>query len=111
MYSLRWVGATNQDPDILEYVFHSASFAPKRANRSYYSNPQVDSLIEEGRKTIDQKKRAQVYAQVQQIVARDLPSLNLWYLDNMMVHSSRMRNVHISPAGNYDFLRTAEIAR
>jgi len=111
VYSLRWVGATNQDPDIFEYVFHSASFAPKRANRSYYSNPQVDALIEEGRKTIDQKKRAQIYAEVQQIVAREVPSLNLWYLDNMMVHSSRIHNVHVSPAGNYDFLRTAEVAQ
>ena len=111
LYSLRWVGATNQDPDIFEYVFHSASFAPKRANRSYYSNPKVDALIEEGRKTVDQKRRAEIYRQVQEILARDLPSINLWYLDNVMVHSTRVRNLHISPAGNYDFLATAEIVR
>ncbi len=48
LYSLRWVGGSNQDPDIFENVFDSASFAPKRANRGYYSNPEVDRLIAEG---------------------------------------------------------------
>ncbi len=33
LYSLRWVGYSNQDPDIFEDAFHSASFPPKRANR------------------------------------------------------------------------------
>src|SRR5438105_3872487 len=35
LYSLRWLG-DNEDPGIFEHVFHSASFAPKRANRGYY---------------------------------------------------------------------------
>ena len=48
LYSLRWIGG-NQDPDIFEYVFDSASFPPKRANRSFYSNPRVDELIAQGR--------------------------------------------------------------
>ena len=29
LYSLRWVGGSNQDPDIFENVFDSASFAPR----------------------------------------------------------------------------------
>src|SRR5271165_2225677 len=41
IYSMRWIGG-NQDPDIFEYVFDSASFPPKRANRTFYSNPRVD---------------------------------------------------------------------
>ncbi len=57
LYSLRWVGGSNQDPDVFENVFDSASFAPKRANRGYYSNPEVDKLIAEGRRSVDEKKR------------------------------------------------------
>src|SRR5262249_44276645 len=34
LYSLRWIGG-NEDPDIFEYVFHSAKFSPHGANRSY----------------------------------------------------------------------------
>lgn len=110
MYSMRWIGG-NQDPDIFEYVFDSESFPPKRANRTYYSNPRVDSLIRDGRTTLDQRKRKAIYDEVQQIVAEELPYINLWYLDNVLVHTNRVRGIELNPAGNYDFLRTAEVQR
>ncbi|HZD33071.1 MAG TPA: ABC transporter substrate-binding protein [Candidatus Angelobacter sp.] len=110
MYSMRWIGG-NQDPDIFEYVFDTASFAPKRANRTFYSNPRVDALIREGRTTLDQPQRKIIYAELQQIVARELPYINLWYLDNVLVHTKRIRGIEVSPSGNYDFLRTAELVQ
>lgn len=109
IYSLRWIGG-NEDPDIFENVFDSASFAPKRANRSFYSNPRVDQLILDGRSSVDQEQRRKAYFEIQEIVARDLPYINLWYLDNVLVHSKRLRHVEMSPSGNYDFLTTAELA-
>jgi len=108
MYSLRWIGG-NEDPDIFEYAFDSASFPPRRANRSYYSNPRVDALIAQGRAELDQSKRKHIYAEVQRILATDLPYVNLWYLDNVVVRSKRVRNVTISPSGDYEFLTTAEL--
>lgn len=110
LYSLRWVGG-NEDPDIFYYAFHSSSFPPKHANRSYYTNPEMDRLIEAGRSTVDQAKRKQIYAQVQQILARDLPYINLWYFDNVVVHSARVRNLHVNPAGNYEFLTSVQLAQ
>jgi peptide/nickel transport system substrate-binding protein len=110
LYSLRWVGG-NEDPDIFYYAFHSSSFPPKHANRSYYVNPEMDRLIEAGRSTVDQEKRKQIYAQIQQILARDLPYINLWYFDNVVVHSARVRNLHVNPAGNYDFLTSVHLAQ
>ncbi len=110
LHSLRWVGG-NLDPDIFEYVFSTKSFAPKRANRTFYSNPKVDELIEESRATLDQSQRKLLFDQIQQIVAEDLPYINLWYLDNVIVHTKRVRGIGLNPAGNYDFLRTAELAR
>jgi peptide/nickel transport system substrate-binding protein len=109
-YSLRWVGYSNQDPDIFEDVFHSASFPPKRDNRGFYSNPVVDHLIDDGRRTTDQQKRKQLYGEVQRILADDLPYIDLWYFDSVVVHSHRVRNLHVGPAGNYDFLTTVELA-
>ncbi|MGO9515898.1 MAG: ABC transporter substrate-binding protein [Candidatus Korobacteraceae bacterium] len=107
-HSLRWVGG-NLDPDIFEHIFGSNSFAPKRANRTFYSNPQVDALILEGRSTLDQQKRKAIYDQIQQLLAEDLPYINLWYLDNVLVHTNRVRGIELGPSGNYDFLRTAEL--
>jgi peptide/nickel transport system substrate-binding protein len=110
LYSLRWVGG-NEDPDIFYYAFHSSSFPPKHANRSYYVNPEMDRLIEAGRSTVDQEKRKQIYAQIQQILARDLPYIDLWYFDNVIVHSARVRNLQVNAAGNYDFLTTVHLAQ
>jgi peptide/nickel transport system substrate-binding protein len=110
IYTLRWIGG-NEDPDIFEHAFHSASFAPKRANRGYYVNPRLDALIDEGRKVVDQEKRRRIYAEVQKILADDLPYINLWFLHNVLVHSPRVSNVALTHSGNYDFLRTVELAR
>lgn len=109
IYTLRWVGGANQDPEIFEYILDTKSFAPRRANRSYYSNPQVDVWIEQARVELDQAKRKEIYSKIQQQALHDLPSLNLWSLDNVLVHTARVKNLHSDPAGNYDFLREAEI--
>jgi peptide/nickel transport system substrate-binding protein len=111
IHSLRWVGGSNLDPDIFEHVFDSGSFAPKRANRTFYSNLRVDELIREARGVVDQQKRKLIYDEVQRIIANDLPYINLWYLDNVLVHTKRVQGIELSPSGNYDFLRSAELAR
>jgi peptide/nickel transport system substrate-binding protein len=108
VYSLRWIGG-NEDPDIFEYAFDSARIIPNGANRQYYSNPRVDALIEKARTEVDQNARKQDYAQIQQVLAEDLPYINLWYFDNVMVYSKRVRGLELNPSGNYDFLRTAEL--
>jgi peptide/nickel transport system substrate-binding protein len=110
MYGLRWIGG-NEDPDIFEYAFDSAKFPPNGANRGYYSNPKVDALIDKARREIDPNVRKPLYADVQRILADDLPYINLWYLDNVVVHTRRVRDLKLNPAGNYDFLRTAELVQ
>lgn len=109
MYGLRWIGG-NEDPDIFEYAFHSAKFPPNGANRGYYSNAEVNSLIDQARRAVDPSVRKPLYAELQLILAEELPYIDLWYLDNVLVHNKRVRNVQLNPAGNYDFLRTAELA-
>ena len=108
LYSLRWIGG-NEDPDIFEYSFHSSRFPPKGANRGFYSNSRVDRLIDEARRETDQSVRKRLYAEVQETLAQDVPYINLWYFDNVLVHTRRVRNVTLNPSGNYDFLKTAEI--
>jgi peptide/nickel transport system substrate-binding protein len=109
MYSLRWIGG-NEDPDIFEYAFHSSKFPPHGANRSFYSNPHLDALIDRARSELDQNTRKQLYAEIQTILAQDLPYINLWYVDNVVVHSKRVRNLQLNASGNYDFLKTAGLS-
>jgi len=106
---LRWVGS-NEDPDIFEYAFHSDKFPPHGANRSFYVNPRLDAHINQGRSETDLGRRKDIYDEVQTILATDLPYIDLWFLDNVLVHTKRVRNIHLNPSGNYDFLKTAEIS-
>jgi ABC-type transport system substrate-binding protein len=51
------------------------------------------------------------YVEAQQILARDLPAVNLWYKDTVVVHNCRLTQVTPTPSGSYTFLETAELAR
>ena len=108
LYSLRWIGG-NEDPDIFEYVFHSSKFPPNGANRGYFADPRIDALIDQARQELDQNTRKQLYAEIQRTLADELPYINLWYFDNVLVHSKRVKNLTLNPSGNYDFLKTAEL--
>jgi peptide/nickel transport system substrate-binding protein len=103
LYSLRWV-AGNDDPDIFEFCFHSASIPPKGANRGRYRNAEVDRLIEEARVSSNQDERRAKYLQIQEIVHRDLPYIHLWYVDDVAVFHRRLGELRLE-MGNYDFLR------
>jgi peptide/nickel transport system substrate-binding protein len=105
----RWIGG-NEQPDIFHYAYSQASFPPRGSNRGFYANPALDALLDDAAATSDQARQREDYVKVQQILARDLPSINLWYLDTVVVHNKRLQNVHMSPSGNFEFLRDATLA-
>jgi peptide/nickel transport system substrate-binding protein len=108
MYSLRWIGG-NEQPDIFSYAFSTARFSPKGANRSHYSNPRLDTLLDDAAESADTAHRRSDYAEAQQILARELPAINLWYRDTVVVHNRRLTHVTPAPSGSYIFLETAEL--
>ncbi len=83
IYSMEWVGIN--DPDILYYIFHSKSTPPKGANRGYYSNKEMDELLELGRRTLDIEKRKIIYHRIQKILSHDLPYISLWHATNIII--------------------------
>jgi peptide/nickel transport system substrate-binding protein len=108
MYSLRWIGG-NEQPDIFSYVFSTASFSPKGANRSHYSNPRLDDVLADAAESADTARRRADYVEAQQILARDLPAINLWYRDTVVVHNRRLTHVAATPSGSYTFLESAVV--
>ena len=70
--------STSGDPALgISRAYHSASIkkGTNFNNASGYSNPQVDELFDKGRDAPDQASRAKHYFQVQEILARDQPTL------------------------------------
>jgi peptide/nickel transport system substrate-binding protein len=60
------------DPDPFQ-LFHSSQIPPRGQNLVYYSNPDADRLIDEGRRELSISKRADIYKQLQLILAEDQP--------------------------------------
>jgi len=83
LYSLAWVGVA--DPDIYHNLFHSMSIPPQGNNRGRYRNPEVDRLLEEGRRSLDPQERKRIYGKVQKILAHELPYIPLWWSKNVVV--------------------------
>jgi len=106
LYGLRWIGG-NEDPDIFRYAFASSSFPPRGANRGGYSNAEVDRLLQLASIETDQAKRKLAYARVQQLLATDLPSLPLWFMDSVVLYNRRLSGVEASASGNFYFLENA----
>ncbi len=69
--NLGWgAGSVNNDP---KQIWHSVSAKAGGSNFISYKNVEVDKLIDEGRKIIDNKERAKVWAKVYDLIAKDAP--------------------------------------
>lgn len=103
LYTLQFVGVT--DPDMLRRVFHSRQAPPAGLNRVYYSNPDVDGLIEEAARSVDDEQRRVLYARAQRLIAEDVPYVSLWYKTNVAVFQPDIHGVRLSPIADFTFLK------
>lgn len=102
-----WIGG-NQDPIFLRDLFASNESPDKKPggrNRSRYSNPEFDKIVQEAVDSTDKAKSRELYVKAQEIVSRDLPLLPLWYPSNMVVASKRIGNIKINPSGDWSFIK------
>ncbi|MFT8363131.1 MAG: ABC transporter substrate-binding protein [Sporolactobacillus sp.] len=79
---------------------------PKGFSKSYwthYTNPAVTKLLYEGEQTADGSKRAKIYAQLQQILANDVPYIPLYYPDVVIAHRSNVKGLVVLPNGSVRF--------
>ena len=79
LYSSRWLGVT--DGSILFRTLRSEH----PANRSGYSDPAVDKLLDLAMAEIHASKRKELFSHVQNKIAHDMPFLPLWYWYNTLI--------------------------
>jgi peptide/nickel transport system substrate-binding protein len=105
LFSLQWVGGALADPDILRRVFHSQQVPPAGFNRGYYSNPEVDRLIDTAsRASTDEERRAN-YAQAQRIIAEDAPYIPIWNKVNVILAQPGYAGLHLPLTGDFQALK------
>lgn len=99
LYSLSWLSVT--EPDFLYNLAHTSQMPPDGSNRSRYSNPIVDELVEGGRITLDENKRKIFYEKIQRILIEDLPYVPLWHEKDVIVYRGSLGGVKIAPGAGY----------
>ena len=73
------------------------------SNRASYNNPVVNELLDKAPSTVDLKEREAIYRQVQEIVAEDLPYLNLYWMRRSVVTNSKLGGILINTDLCHDF--------
>ncbi|SFQ94780.1 ABC transporter substrate-binding protein [Desulfoscipio geothermicus] len=92
-----WIG-DNGDPDNFLTLLDSKEIAGS-LNSAKYANPQVDQLLEQGRREFDMAKRAQIYSELQQIVVKDAPWVFISHATAMTAQSKNVENFSLHPTG------------
>ena len=106
MFSLQWVGGAMVDPDILRRVFYSTQTPANGGfNRGYYSNPEVDRLLDLASAATVESDRKKYYGEVQKIVAEDAPYISLWNRTNVAVAQPSLHGLHLNAVGDFESLK------
>jgi peptide/nickel transport system substrate-binding protein len=83
MMSYNWASDFPDAAGNLIPLFHSRNFPPQN-NHAYYSNPDVDGLLDASEVELDEEKRRQMLIDAQKLIAADQPWIFFehykWYM-------------------------------
>jgi peptide/nickel transport system substrate-binding protein len=86
------------DPDAYS-IWHSSQMKDKQYNFISYRNPEVDRLLEEGRRTFGVEKRRPIYHRIHELIAADEPYIFLVYPERLPLVHKKIAGVEWSLAG------------
>ena len=97
MAQMAWM--TN-DPDTLPFLALRTEAMPDQGgfNSGYYSNPEVDALLEQARRETDQDERARLYKEMQAIVQEDAPWAFVANWKQNAVTTANVENFSLEPS-------------
>lgn len=108
MFMLGWSTPT-LDADYSVYaLFHSDNHG-NPGNRSFWSNPEADALLDEGRMEPDPAIRLEIYREFELLLVEEAPVINLVYTQNILGVNKNVQNLFVTPASMF-VLRNVYIA-
>jgi peptide/nickel transport system substrate-binding protein len=91
-------GEVSIEPDDIYYPDYRTETGEKRtANFSGFSHPEVDRLLEEGRKTLNQETRKEIYRKVMEIINEEVPEINLAFISRFFGYQSHVKGFRLDP--------------
>jgi len=93
------------DPDPFD-IWHSSKTKEGEFNFIGYNNKDVDNLIMEGRKTLDQSQRKEIYRKIHKIIFDEQPYMFLYSPNSLVIIDKRFQGINPAPAGiGYNFIK------
>jgi peptide/nickel transport system substrate-binding protein len=90
----------------MEYISHSKNIAPKGFNVGYYSNPEVDRLLDMARTETNDERRIELYHIVHRLIMQEAPFLPVVHIKaGNVAHSKNVKNFKFPPQNWHDFKR------
>ena len=98
MYRSAWV-ADYPSPQSFLSILYGAEVPetmeePSYPNTMRYKNAEFDSLYDLGRRTVDDIKRNDYFAEAEKIMMSEAPLMMLWYTENYTMYHSRVRGFY-----------------
>ena len=88
------------DPDE-KTLFTTSGIGSGGLNGMQYSNPQLDDLVDKALATTDHSKRKPIYAQIQNILAEDIPAAMLFYPKWLWGVNKRVQSFNVATYNVY----------
>lgn len=89
-----WYNET-PDPDLAVRWAVCGSCGSSSYN-TFYENPKVDELVEQGTKETDEAKRAEIYKEIQRITTEEVAQIPLYYTPNAVAYSKRLEGIRLT---------------
>jgi oligopeptide transport system substrate-binding protein len=96
MFRLSWYADIPDPHNFLWPVLHSRS----PTNRTFYRNPKVDQLLNDGSKALDEAQRVVLYREVERIVLEDAPWIAQHYHVLERIYQPYVKGVEVSLLGD-----------
>jgi len=100
MFILGWTTVT-ADADYGLYALYHSSQKGGAGNRDFYENPEVDTLLEAGRKATNPEERKDAYAKAQEIIVSEAPDVMLYYGTQNIGAQANVKGFKLHPAGHH----------
>jgi peptide/nickel transport system substrate-binding protein/oligopeptide transport system substrate-binding protein len=101
MFYLGWWADYPDPENFLFPLFHSSNHGPA-GNRTRYTNPVVDLLIEEGQRTSEDRKRELLYQKAEGIIVSEAPWVFLWHRTDFTIRQPWVKNHKTYPIYSMD---------
>jgi len=98
MHMLTWIGDTGDPDNFLQPLFNSSNHGDM-GNRTFFSHPEVDRLLEQGQAIRDPEQRRRHYAKLNRLIAELAPWVFLCHDDQLIITQPHVKGFALHPLG------------